>query len=152
MSVARSCGIGFGFALAVWLCFAAPPAIAEDAAAVGTLRVHITHLRDATGKVLVQLANSRRDYEEDEKAFRYAVLPARGSEVTAVFADVPAGEYAVKFFHDTNGNRELDIGWRGPKEAYGFSNNATGLFGPPDYDEAKFSFAGGEQTIEIEAR
>jgi len=127
-------------------------AAAADEVVVGTLRVHVTGLRDATGKVLVQLANSREDYESDDDAFRYLILPADGAkEMTAVFEKVPAGEYAVKFFHDTNDNRKIDMGWRGPTEAYGFSNNVMGLFGPPDYDKAKFTFDGSERTIEIDA-
>jgi len=127
-------------------------AVADDFA-VGTLRVHVKGLRDKEGKVLVQLANSRQDYESDDDAFRYLILPADGAVgMTAVFEQVPAGEYAVKFFHDTNENRKIDIGWRGPTEAYGFSNNVMGLFGPPDYDKAKFTFDGSDQTIEINAR
>ena len=139
-------------ALAVAPLGRAAVASAADAPATGTLRVHVKGLRDTRGDVLVQLANSRTDYESDDDAFRYLVLPANGSEMTAVFEKVPAGEYAVKFFQDANGNRKIDIGWRGPTEAYGFSNNAMGLFGPPDYDKAKFSFDGTDKTIEIDAR
>jgi uncharacterized protein (DUF2141 family) len=141
-----------GRALLLGALVVASAAAAGDAAG-GTLRVHVTGLREAKGNVLVQLANSRQDYESDDDAFRYLVLPADGAkEMTAVFENVPAGEYAVKFFHDVNGNRKIDMGWRGPTEAYGFSNNAMGLFGPPDYDKAKFTFDGAEKTIEINAR
>jgi uncharacterized protein (DUF2141 family) len=66
-----------------------------------------------------------------------------------VFKDVPYGEYAVKVFHDENDNLKIDIGWRGPTERYGFSNGARGIFGPPDFDDAKFAFDKPELKLEI---
>jgi uncharacterized protein (DUF2141 family) len=37
----------------------------------------------------------------------------------------------------------------GPEEAYGFSNGARGTFGPPSWQDARFRFAGGDETVEI---
>lgn len=51
--------------------------------------------------------------------------------------DIPAGQYAIGVFHDVNANNSLDTNFFGvPKEQYGFSNNATGNFGPPSFDAA----------------
>jgi uncharacterized protein (DUF2141 family) len=36
-----------------------------------------------------------------------------------------------------------------PTEDYGFSNNASGTFGPADYDDAKFLIDQTEMTIKI---
>lgn len=66
-----------------------------------------------------------------------------------VFEDLPAGDYAIKVFQDEDGDQVLDIGFFGPEEAYGFSNGARGLFGPPPWEEASFRFAGGEQTVRV---
>jgi uncharacterized protein (DUF2141 family) len=128
---------------------------AEDApptTRTGTLTVHITGFEEDEGDALVQLANSRADYDSDDDAFRYASIPVANREVTAVFENVPYGEYGVKTFHDANRNRKLDIGFTGPQEAYGFSNGARGRFGPPDYDAVKFSLASERMTIAIEVQ
>ena len=61
---------------------------------------------------------------------------------------LPAGEYAIAVFHDENLNNKLDrhaLGY--PLEAYGFSNNARGKFGPPKYQAATFQL--GEETVEL---
>lgn len=125
---------------------------AMPAARTGVLTVHITGFKEDRGDALVQLANSRTDYESDEEAFRYAAIPVVNGEATAVFENAPYGEYGVKTFHDANRNRKLDFGLTGPTEAYGFSNGARGLFGPPDFDAVKFSLAAEKMTIEIKVQ
>ena len=66
-----------------------------------------------------------------------------------VFDGLAAGDYAVKVFQDSDGDETFDIGMFGPEEAYGFSNDARGIFGPPSWEASRFHFAGGDQTIEI---
>jgi uncharacterized protein (DUF2141 family) len=124
-------------------------ALAEN---VGTLTVVTSGLKEDRGELLIQLANSRAAYESDENPFRFAAVPVAGRQGTAVFEGLPYGEYAVKVFHDANQNKKLDFGMMGPKESYGFSNNARGLFGPADYDAAKFNLDTATLTITIEAK
>jgi uncharacterized protein (DUF2141 family) len=119
---------------------------------MGRITVHTTGYPEDKGVALIQLANSAEDYDGDDSGFRGAEIPIANKEATAVFTDVPYGEYAVKVFHDANQNRKLDFGLMGPKEAYGFSNNARGRFGPPGYEEVKFVLAENELTIEIEVK
>ena len=70
---------------------------------------------------------------------------------TCVFSGMPAGEYAASAFHDQDNNGKLNTGFLGiPTEDYCASNNARGSFGPPSFDQAKFSFKGG--TLELRAR
>ena len=74
---------------------------------------------------------------------------AKVGEVELVFEKVPPGTYAISVFHDANENGKLDSNFAGiPKEGFGFSNNAMGMFGPPSFGEAKFAFEG-EKKIEI---
>src|SRR5690606_32329089 len=62
----------------------------------------------------------------------------------------PGKKYAVKAFHDVNGNKELDTNLFGvPTEPYGFSNNARGVFGPPSLSQMIF-IAESNKTIEID--
>ncbi len=61
-----------------------------------------------------------------------------GSSVKVV-CQLDSGIYAAAAFHDENGNEKLDTNLLGiPKENYGFSNNASGMFGPPDFNDAAF--------------
>jgi uncharacterized protein (DUF2141 family) len=65
---------------------------------------------------------------------------------TCVFENLPAGTYAVSTFHDKNNNSKLDTGLFGaPTEKYGFSNNASKPFAPPDFAEAAFTLKGNSQ-------
>ena len=49
------------------------------------------------------------------------------------------GTYAFRYIHDENNNKEMDTNWLGiPREGYGFSNNATGAFGPPKFSKTLF--------------
>ena len=62
--------------------------------------------------------------------------------------DVAPGDYAVSVFHDENSNGKLDRNFMGmPKEGVGKSNDAAGHFGPPKYDDARFSYKGGQQCV-----
>jgi uncharacterized protein (DUF2141 family) len=48
-----------------------------------------------------------------------------------VFTGVPAGTYAVAFFHAEHNETQLTTGMFGkPQQGYGLSNNAAGSFGP----------------------
>lgn len=65
------------------------------------------------------------------------------SPITEVrFDDVPEGQFAIKAFHDEDVDGRLSCGLMGmPKERYGFSNNARGLFGPPSFKDAAVQYA-----------
>jgi uncharacterized protein (DUF2141 family) len=61
-------------------------------------------------------------------------------EINVVLENIAAGEYAVSIFHDENGNGKLDTGTYGiPVEKTGSSNNAKGTYGPPTFDDCKFT-------------
>jgi uncharacterized protein (DUF2141 family) len=70
---------------------------------------------------------------------------------TCKFENLPAGTYAVSTFHDKNNNKELDTGMFGiPQEKYGFSNNASKPFSPPDFQQAAFQLKQNSQiTINL---
>jgi uncharacterized protein (DUF2141 family) len=115
----------------------------------GTLRVVTRGYETTEGHALLALCASAEDFDSRDRALRYGkVKPADGSAVFS-FEDLPAGEYAIKVFQDADGDQELDVGLFGPEEAYGFSNGARGTFGPPSWQDARFRFAGGDETVEI---
>lgn len=57
---------------------------------------------------------------------------------------LPEGKYALSAFLDENDDGELSTNFFGvPDEPFGFSNNARGSFGPPDFEQAAFLFPAG---------
>ena len=49
----------------------------------------------------------------------------------------------ITVMHDRNDNGELDANFVGmPTEPWAFSNNATGSFGPPGWEQVKFAHQG----------
>lgn len=102
-----------------------------------------------TGAVMVVLYDSEASYEGGQ-SMRALTLPA-DAPVVAVFDDLPAGDYAVKAFHDVNGDGQMNVSPFGmPTEPYAFSNNAVGNMGPAKWDRAHFTVSGATaQTIRI---
>lgn len=59
------------------------------------------------------------------------------------FEGVPPGIYGISSYHDKNDNGKLDLGFmRIPKEDFAASNDARGSFGPPKFEDAKFTYEG----------
>lgn len=102
-----------------------------------------------TGTVMIALYDSEAAYSGGAPVASKAI-PASGP-VVAAFENLPAGDYAVKAFHDVNGNGQMDASPFGmPTEPYAFSNNAVGNMGPAQWDRAHFSVTGDTaQTIRI---
>jgi uncharacterized protein (DUF2141 family) len=119
------------------------------AADTGTITVVATGTASERGTVLIQLANSAADYKDDKGAFRLAEIKPASGRATATFENVPYGDYAVKVFHDENDNKKIDIGFRGPKEPYGFSNGARGFMGPPSFAAAKVTLSAPTLRLDI---
>jgi uncharacterized protein (DUF2141 family) len=64
------------------------------------------------------------------------------------FEDVPPGRYAVSTYHDANDNGKLDRNFMGiPEEGVGFSRDAKGDMGPPDFADAAFDVR--QEPVEI---
>ena len=69
---------------------------------------------------------------------------AATGKLTVVLKNLPDGPLALSLFQDANGNGRLDMNAMGlPTEPYGFSNNAAGNFGPPQFEQAVLTPAAG---------
>ncbi len=100
----------------------------------GTLTVTVSGLSSDRGTVKIALSNSRENYYDYPSPYRGASAPILGGIAVWTFEGLPYGEYAVKVFHDENGNDRLDTNLLGiPREDYGFSNDARGIFGVPSW-------------------
>lgn len=110
----------------------AAPAAASDL----TLRLSS---RAAGGSLAVAVYRDAEAFRRGDGPVATRSVPRTGTVTTLTFAGLAPGRYAVAAFHDTDGNGELTLWPIGlPREAYGFSNDARGRFGPPPFSEAAF--------------
>lgn len=105
-----------------------------------------------TGRILVALYDSRSAYEGGGAPVRQAAVEVSGPSASAAFDGLAEGDYAMRAFHDVNGDGRMDVNPFGlPVEPYAFSNNARGAMGPARWDQARVAVAGGPvvQTISL---
>lgn len=114
-----------------------------------TLIVNFIGLKANEGNVKVALANSKKNYNNHKNPFIGLTIEIKDNSAVAIIDDIAYGEYAVKAFHDRDANDDLNTNFLGmPIEDYGFSNDARGVFGPPDWSKAKFKVD--KDTLKIE--
>jgi len=115
---------------------------------LGNLIIEINGFENSEGVAKLALANSKKNYSASEpfKGFNHKII----DNVVNAKLELPYGEYAIKVYHDENGNDKMDTRIFGiPTEKYGFSNNARSSFGPPKYKEAVFKIDSPEKEISI---
>lgn len=101
-------------------------------------------------RVAVYSANAPEQFPSDDKFYCGIVNEAAGDRLTVAIPDLPPGKYAVAAYVDNNRNGRQDKNFLGmPKEIYGFSNEARGLFGPPDFAAAAFDIGENAATKPI---
>lgn len=125
-----------------------------DAGGGAMLAVKVTGLKSADGKVLCTLYRGAAGFPADPKqSIQQRVCAIEGASSTCHFEAVSADTYAVACFHDEDGDGALKKGIFGiPKEGVGVSNDAKGSFGPPKYEDAKFTFSGAPSEITFAVR
>lgn len=110
----------------------APAAFASD------LTVTVQGIEKPQGTIMLGLFDEAT--YEGNGAVNGANLTVDGDTVTATFEGLAPGEYAVKLYHDVNGDGEMNTNPFGmPVEPFAFSNDAKGRFGPAKWDAAKFT-------------
>lgn len=136
----------FPFLLALVCAAVAAPASAGETA---SLTVTFTGLqpKGAVNLVLVNSAEAYGDKAAPVVADRVTVSAGSASKT---FEGLAPGRYAIKSFHDVDGDGKMATNPFGiPTEPYGFSNNARGAMGPPRWEEAGFEVKPGANTHAI---
>lgn len=114
------------------------------------LIVQVEGAQSNTGKVFVAVLNSAEAYQDDQaEPVAQGVWPVQNKKAEGRF-QLPPGVYAIRLFHDENNNGTLDTNLIGiPTEPFGFSNNASVVFGPPSFDKVKVEIKEGQKTLVI---
>ncbi|HEY9101779.1 DUF2141 domain-containing protein [Chitinimonas sp.] len=126
-------------------------ALAAGATQAADLTVSVSNLKSNDGHVLVGAYN-RADTFLKQPAF-FARVKAEPGTVSATLHDLPAGDYAVSVYQDSNDNMKLDSNPIGmPIEPYGFSRDAAGSYGPPSFEQARISVPAEGSSISVTLR
>ena len=121
-------------------------------ASAADLEIRLDGLASADGVVRAALHRQvpGAKFPGDAGVVAAAFRPAAKGSVRIVFADLPAGDYAVTAFHDADGDGELARNLVGmPTESYGFSNDAHGFMGPPSFKAAAVTVGAGDTPVRI---
>ena len=104
------------------------------------LDVRILNIESSEGQLMVAVLASQAAFAGDEAPVMSVILPPKPGLVRFATDALPAGEYAIRVMHDVNGNGSLDSNLVGmPTEPWGMSNDAAGNFGPPKWEDARFT-------------
>lgn len=113
-----------------------------------TLTLTIDNVKSDNGKVMMALHTI--DTFMKGKGLENGESEIKDGKITIVFKNVKSGDYAIIAFHDENENNKMDFRENGmPLESYGMSNNVMS-FGPPQYEDAKFTVA--DKDLELSIR
>lgn len=117
------------------------------------LAVEITGLRNDKGNVAVALFNDDDSFPDQERALQGQVVVPKGKRARVVFKGLRPGVYALAVLHDENRNNKMDFNLLGmPQEGYGFSNNASAMFGPPSFQAASLRVLKSKSLTRIKMR
>ena len=73
------------------------------------VQVNVSGIKEVKGLMNFALYNSSNTFNDPDKAFReYFITVTDQPNMSFLFDDIPAGEYALALFHDGKSNYELD--------------------------------------------
>lgn len=126
------------------------PAIAAVAAdAPARLTIAFTGIETPKGAVMMALYDSEEGYRSG-KPVRGVMIPVNQADAETLVEGLPAGTYAVKAFHDIDGDGKMTSNPFGmPLEPYAFSNNAKANGGPASWADAAFTVKAGDTRVSI---
>ncbi|MCF6777269.1 DUF2141 domain-containing protein [Thiotrichales bacterium 19X7-9] len=130
-----------------WLSFVGTFFLIPYLVLASELIVHAQGFDNNEGQALIAIYNSPQGFPEDNK-YKGVKVPIQDKRANYTFKDLPKGTYAIAVVHDVNDNQKLDKNFFGiPKEEYGFSNNAKGHMGPPEFKAAAVQLNKDEKKV-----
>jgi uncharacterized protein (DUF2141 family) len=143
-------GLAFLFLLLLSAPIARSEPLPKPSRDCGELTVVVTGAATESGKIIIALCADGNQWANNTRPFRSAAVSLRNGGAEYVFSDMPLGTYAIKAFHDENGNGTMDKNALGmPIELYGFSNGARARYGAPSFQSACFRLTKTREKIEI---
>jgi len=117
-----------------------------DNPSLPTMTVHVTGLKNGTGKVRVQAYAGAASFLDKGKWVRRVDVALNGRRSVDVCVPLPrAGQYAFVVRHDANANRKSD--WN---DGGGFSRNPKlSLMGKPSFSQTAVGVGNGPGTTNV---
>jgi uncharacterized protein (DUF2141 family) len=126
-------------------------AVAQDGNA--TLTLSFTGIAETEGAVMGVLFDSEDAYNGKGAPVRQIMITADKADVATQLAGLKPGRYAIKSFHDIDGDHKMGTNPFGmPTEPFAFSNNAVGNMGPAKWTDAAFEVKAGDNAHSIEIK
>ncbi len=117
---------------------------------LSTLTVQFEKIETPTGQIMLSLFNDAAAHDAGGEPVRVAAVPVEGGSAVVQFEGLPPGDYAIKSFHDVDGDGQMSTNPFGlPTEPFAFSNDAPAQGGPAKWEAARFVVAPGSNTIRI---
>lgn len=118
----------------------------------GNVTIVFDQLKYTGGTIRIAIYDTAEAYDNRGPRTASAIIEVKKQQHQArVTCELKPGKYAATIFHDKNDNQKLDTNFIGiPKEGYGFSNNAQGVFGPPKFDAAVFTMGQDDMEMKID--
>ena len=115
------------------------------------LTVRVVYPASTAGEIWVGLYDGQAAFDDGDE-IHARTIPADAEDLVAVFENLPAGEYGIVAFHDSNADGDFTRNFLGiPAERYGFSNNPRPRFRGATWQEARFVLGeDGPQHLTIE--
>lgn len=126
--------------------YAAENYVKEGISGAANITVTLSGITAIKGNVQAGLYNTETDYKNGGSV-RGAKVDVTSNTVTITYSGLPDGEYAIKLFHDVDGDGKMNANLFGmPTEPFAFSNNAVGNMGPAKWEAAKFTITNGDNS------
>lgn len=127
--------------------------MAATPAASASLTVSFAVTEVPTGQIMLSLYDSETAHDRGGKPARVAAVAVKEGNAVAQFDGLAPGRYAVKSFHDVDGDGKMAVTPFGmPTEPFAFSNNAQPQGGPPAWAATSFAVEGDAVTHSITIR
>ncbi len=127
--------------------------VATAQESTATLAITFSGIETREGAVLGVIFDSEAAYSGKGAPVRTIMVAADSAEVSAQLTGLKPGRYAIKLFHDIDGDGKMGTNPFGlPIEPYAFSNNAIGNMGPATWAQASFEVTGGDNRHAIEIK
>jgi uncharacterized protein (DUF2141 family) len=127
-----------------------PALAAASANQPAALEVAFTGIETPQGNIMMVVFDTEQAYNSQGAPVRVAMVPVNSEEAKAMVEGLPAGTYAIKSFHDIDGDGKMGTNPFGiPTEPFAFSNNAVGHMGPAKWADASFEVKSGSNVHSI---
>jgi len=111
-----------------------------DSEIAGTaLEIRVTGAKANTGQVIGSLFSSKETFLKEAELTQTLAVDEQGN-ASFIFTNLASGSYAASVIFDENKDGKMNSFLGIPSEAFGFSNDVKGLFGPPSFEKASFQF------------